>query len=70
MDDKAKLKAFSIENDSTGWLKKKLFKKVRNEDGERRAKKTRYVDTAATLSWFFTMYLSFDDVSIAHQEQR
>ena len=28
LDDKAKLKAFSIENDSAGWLKKKLFKKV------------------------------------------
>ncbi|CAM9171242.1 unnamed protein product [Ectocarpus sp. 12 AP-2014] len=27
IDDKAKLKAFSIENDSTGWLKKRLFKK-------------------------------------------
>eukprot|EP00752_Nemacystus_decipiens_P005964 g5386.t1 len=27
LDDKAKLKAFSIENDSAGWLKKKLFKK-------------------------------------------
>lgn len=32
-DDKAKLKAFSIENDSAGWLKKKLFKKVRNTEG-------------------------------------
>lgn len=28
LDDKAKLKAFSIENDSAGWLQKKLFKKV------------------------------------------
>lgn len=28
LDDKAKLKAFSLENDSAGWLKKKLFKKA------------------------------------------
>lgn len=29
LDDKAKLKAFSIENDNAGWLQKKLFKKAR-----------------------------------------
>lgn len=28
VDDKAKVKAFSIENDNTSWLKKKLFKKA------------------------------------------
>lgn len=29
LDDKAKVKEISIENDNTGWLKKKLFKKVK-----------------------------------------
>ena len=28
VDDKAKVKAYSIENDKAGWLQKKLFKKA------------------------------------------
>lgn len=43
MDDKAKLKAFSIENDSAGWLKRKLFKKVRGYYGY-------YLSAAGTIN--------------------
>lgn len=51
LDDKAKLKAFSAENDSAGWLTKKLFKKVRLAPrvGVPRRKKNRKMSTRPTV---------------------